>query len=127
MEAFFTMQCKTILIAEDEAIPAMVLKMELYGAGYDVVGVVSGGAGAIEKALELKPDLLLMDIFLDDMINGIEAVKEIRKTLNIPVIYVSASADPETLKHAKETGFASFITKPYLFNEIYNAINAMQI
>jgi CheY-like chemotaxis protein len=68
--------------------------------GYAVVGVVPSGEEAIEKAGELKPDLVLMDIQLIGSLDGIEAARQIRARYGIPIIYLTAYADERTLQRA---------------------------
>ena len=72
-----------ILVVEDEALTGMELEKKLVQWGYDVVGIVSSGEDAVEKALELEPDLILMDILLKGYMNGVEAAKIIKKNQEI--------------------------------------------
>ncbi|BDZ69786.1 response regulator [Methanobacterium petrolearium] len=101
-----------ILLVEDESIEAMDIKRTLESFGYQVPYVASRGEEAVEKALELMPDLILMDIILKGEINGIEAVSEINK-LDIPVIYLTAHSEESTIERAKLTGPYGYIIKPY--------------
>ncbi|MBN1531465.1 MAG: response regulator [Spirochaetes bacterium] len=107
------MALKRVLVAEDEAFPALALMMNLKSWGYEVLRVVSSGRDAIATAVRECPDILIMDIFLADEIDGIDAVREIRKTMKVPVIYLTASDDPMTLERARTQEFHDFITKPY--------------
>jgi class 3 adenylate cyclase len=102
-----------ILVAEDEGIIAKDIIQTLVQLGYNVLDSVRTGKDVIEKAGELKPDLILMDIMLDDDISGIEATEIIQSTLNIPVIYLTALADEETLNKAKITEPFGYILKPF--------------
>ena len=68
----------TILVVEDEVLVARDIKSRLIRMGYEVLDTARKGAEAIEKALALKPDLVLMDIHLADEIDGIEAALRIR-------------------------------------------------
>lgn len=68
-----------ILVVEDEALTGMELQKKLIQWGYDVVDIVSSGEDAVKKAMELEPDLILMDILLKGCMNGIDAAKIIRK------------------------------------------------
>lgn len=114
-----------ILIVEDEIISATFLKKELQTAGYDIVGVVCNGADAIAVSLDKQPDLILMDIYLADNVNGIDAVKEIHKSADIPVIYLTASTDPMTFKTACDTEFVEYINKPYIFSKLAGRIESV--
>ena len=117
------MDKKVILIAEDEIIPAYNLKLQLESLGYEVGEIIPNGEEIILKAISGKPDLILMDIYLDNGINGIQAVKEIHvEKPNIPVIYITASNDKETFNAIEETNYYKVIPKPYDFEVIKNAI-----
>lgn len=111
-----------ILIVEDEAITAMELKINVKKWGYNVIDVVNEGRMAIDCSVKNRPDLILMDIFLLDDIDGICATKEIHQNLVVPIIYLTASEDPETYKRAQETNFHDYITKPYQSNVLEKSI-----
>jgi CheY-like chemotaxis protein len=81
-----------ILVVEDEAIVAKDLQYRLTKFGYTVPAIASSGEEAINKAVEISPDLVLMDIRLKGSMDGIEAAQEIYKRLDIPVIYLTAYA-----------------------------------
>ena len=103
----------TILIVEDESIVAEDIRQTLSRLGYDPVGVVNCGEDAITTALDRKPDLILMDIMLKSDMSGIEAAATIRMQINIPVIYLTAYADQNTLDSAKKTQPYGYILKPF--------------
>ena len=104
------------MIAEDETIVAMALKNMLERLQYRVVESVLTGEEAIRKAITLHPDLILMDIKLKGDIDGIDAAKKIRKQFDIPIIFLTAYADEETVKRAKYLEPFAYIIKP--FNEL---------
>lgn len=107
-----------ILIVEDESIAALALHMELEALGHEVVGVVASGADAVSAALELNPDIIFMDIYLDGDMTGIEAVRRIHKARKIPVVYTTASQNPEILAEVITTEHIGFLQKPYLPMEV---------
>jgi len=107
------MEKKSILIVEDEQIPAMDLKDTLLSLGYRVTGIASSGERAIEMVDEDTPNLILMDIRLAGKLSGIEAAEQILKSHAIPVIYVTAYADPELVEQAKRTHPYGYLIKPY--------------
>lgn len=111
-----------ILIVEDELLIAQGLSRKLTKMGYTVVGIVSSGADAIQRVETEPPDLILMDIVIKGAIDGIETAAQIRARTNIPVIYVTAYADDETLERAGETGSYGYILKPFKEREIHAAI-----
>ena len=111
-----------VLIVEDERVVAEDVGRSLNKLGYSVVGIVSSGEEAVKKTEELGPDLVLMDIVLKGGMDGVEAAEEIRGRFRIPVVYVTAYADDETLKRAKETEPFGYILKPFEERELYTSI-----
>jgi CheY-like chemotaxis protein len=101
-----------ILIVEDEVLFAKDLKDLLVSWGYTVPAIASTGEEAIEMAGEIKPDLVLMDIVLKDGMDGIEAADQIRTRFTIPVVYLTAYADDETVQRAKITEPYGYVLKP---------------
>ena len=87
------MATPSILIVDDEIIIARELEVRLKDGGYGVAGIASTGREAVRMAAELRPDLVLMDIVLKGDMDGIEAAAEIRRTCQVPVIYVTAYTD----------------------------------
>ena len=110
-----------ILLVEDESIEAMDIKRTLESFGYEVPYVASNSEKAVEKALTVMPDLILMDIILKGETDGIETVSKI-KDLNIPVIYLTAHSEESTIERAKFTEPYGYIIKPYDRNELKYAI-----
>ena len=102
-----------ILIVEDENIVAIDLKRTLVNLNYEVSDIVRSGEKAIERALEISPDLILMDIMLEGELTGIDAAREIMRKKDIPVIYLTAYADQSTLSEAKTTQPFGYILKPF--------------
>ncbi len=111
-----------ILVVEDESIVAMDIKHRAEGLGYTVTGITPSGEGAIEKASETLPDLVLMDIVLKGDMDGVEAAQKIRDTLDIPVVYLTAYSDEKTLKRAKVTEPFGYIIKPFEDRELHSAV-----
>jgi len=111
-----------VLVIEDEAIVSKDIQHSLKKLGYNVVGSASTGEKAIELALELKPDIVLMDIMLKGQMTGIEAAEEIKSRMNVPVIYLTAYADENTLSKAKVTEPYGYIIKPFKEIDIHTSI-----
>jgi len=111
-----------ILVVEDELIIAMGLQKRLQALGYTVSDVVSSGEDAVVKAITMQPDLVLMDIGLSGEITGIEAAERIRLEVDIPVIYLTAYADPDSLRRAKITEPFGYIIKPYEDRDLHSTI-----
>jgi two-component system response regulator LytT len=102
-----------ILITEDESIVAKDIQMSLKKLGYNVIGICNNGEDSIRTAEEHRPDIVLMDIMLKGDMSGIEAADQIRKRLNIPIIFLTAYADESTLSKAKITEPYGYIIKPF--------------
>jgi AmiR/NasT family two-component response regulator len=102
-----------ILIVEDDSIIAVTIEGRLKEFGYIVVGRAATGADAIKKALELRPDLVLMDIHLKGPVDGIETAETIYGIHNIPVVYLTAFSDEATLERAQKTSPFGYIVKPF--------------
>ncbi|BDI14247.1 hypothetical protein ANSO36C_00490 [Nostoc cf. commune SO-36] len=111
-----------ILVVEDEAIVAKDLQYRLRKFGYRVPAIASSGEEAINIAIEISPDLVLMDIKLKGSMDGIEAAQEIYKHLDIPVIYLTAYADENTLERAKITEPFGYLIKPFKERELQTNI-----
>lgn len=111
-----------VLVVEDENIVALEIKGRLKKLGYIVPGVASTGEDAINKAEALSPDLVLMDIMLKGEIDGIEAARYIREKMDIPIIYLTAYADEQTLERAKSTAPYGYILKPFGENDLRTTI-----
>ncbi|MFO7447118.1 MAG: PAS domain S-box protein [Ignavibacteriaceae bacterium] len=112
----------SVLIVEDNFIVMMELKDRLLEMGYDVVDTAASGLEAINKAALHNPDLTMMDIRLKGEMDGIEAAARIRKKFDIPVIYLTAHTDSETLQRAKQTEPYGYIIKPFEERELNSAI-----
>jgi len=104
-----------ILIVEDETIVAADLRAKLTRLGYTVVGTASRGELAIQLAGSERPNLVLMDILLAGDMDGIEAADRIRQQFHIPIVFLTAHSDSETLSRAKVTAPFGYLLKP--FNE----------
>ena len=100
-----------ILLVEDEMVEAMSTAKSLQSMGYQVVSVASYGEEAIEKAHELKPDIILMDIILKGSMDGIDVARAISK-LEIPVIYITAIPDDATINRALLSAPYGYLVKP---------------
>jgi PAS domain S-box-containing protein len=111
-----------IIIVEDERIVANDLRSRLDRVGYETVGTACAGPEAIALALEKRPDLVLMDITLKGPMDGVEAAKEIGKSTDIPVVFMTAHSDDVTLQRAKEIGPFGYVLKPLEERELHTTI-----
>lgn len=113
---------ETILIVEDEAITAMDMKASLKKLNYNVCDVATTGAKAVAAAEKYHPNLIIMDIFLKDEVDGIEAAKIISHRLHIPIIFTTAYSDSATFERAKSVIPYGYLTKPFEIAELRIAI-----
>lgn len=111
-----------ILVVEDEAIVALDIQRELDLLGYEVVATTGDGEGAIELAAKHRPDLVLMDIRLQGAMDGVEAGRVIRAKFGIPIVFLTAHADPGTLGRAKQAEPFGYLLKPFVDQELRMAI-----
>lgn len=116
------MATASILIVEDESIVALDIQSCLKGLGYTPLGIASRGEEAIRKALQLQPDLVLMDIRLKGDMDGVEAAQQIRTLLGTPVVFLTAYADEQTLQRARITGPFGYLIKPFEERELHATI-----
>lgn len=101
-----------LLIVEDELMLVYILQHLLKKDAHDIVDIVSSGEAAIAAVKQAQPDVILMDIFLKGNLSGVEAMEEIRKTSEVPVIYASCTGHAPTIKRALAVKWARFLPKP---------------
>ena len=111
-----------ILIAEDENIVALNIKKTLELLGYQISAVVKSGEEAIKHVEKNKPDLILMDIMLKGLTDGIETAEIITKNFNIPIVFLTALSDEKTIDRAAFTKPYGYLLKPFTNKEMYTAI-----
>jgi len=112
----------TVQIVEDEAIVALDLSQSLLQQGYAVAGISKDAADAEKVFYTKHPDILLIDINIDGAVDGISLVEKLTRSREIPVIYLTALSDLETLKRVKATKPAAYLTKPYTMRNVAVAI-----
>ena len=114
---------KRILIVDDAAFMRMMIKDILTKNNFEVVGEAADGVQAVEKYLELKPDLVTMDITMPEM-DGITALKEIKKiNPGAKVIMCSAMGQQAMVIDAIQAGAKDFIVKPFQADRVLEAIS----
>jgi two-component system response regulator LytT len=107
-----------VLIVEDEVIIARDLAQTLTKLGYLVVGHCVKGEDAIDMVEEKTPDIVLMDIMLKGDMTGIDAAKEIRKKFQIPIVYLTAYSDEDSIGRANSSGPSGYLVKPFKANDL---------
>ena len=116
------MKKASILIVEDEESIAQDIWEMLEQLGYHVLAVTDSGEEALKKIAETGPDLVLMDIQLKGGMDGVAAAHQIRRHFDIPVVYVTGSADKKTLQRAKVTAPLGFVVKPFQIRDLHSSI-----
>jgi two-component system cell cycle sensor histidine kinase/response regulator CckA len=107
-----------ILIVDDEPVILQTLADLLRREGYAIVGLLTSGDAARREAARLKPDLIIMDIVLDGAVDGIDAGREIHERLDIPIVFITALSDAETLDRVKLTDPFGYLIKPFAEREL---------
>jgi len=102
-----------ILIVEDEEVVALAIRTFLERVGYEVPLITPRGEEALSRLQEISPDLVLMDIKLGGELSGIQTAAAIKEASSIPVIYLTAYSDAETLELAKLTEPGGYVLKPF--------------
>lgn len=112
-----------VLIVEDDRVLSLMLSMMVQRLGYRVAETLSEGEQAVEYVRDQEVDLILMDIMLEGLVDGIQAIGRIREFSAVPVIYVTGNSDSNTLQRAEQTGYADYLVKPVLIEHLKEAIS----
>ncbi|HKL19178.1 MAG TPA: response regulator [Halalkalibaculum sp.] len=115
---------RKVMIVEDDLILNLLYESYLERLGFETEGELVYGKTAIETAKNLSPDLVIMDISLEGEIDGIDAMLEIRKFSDVPVIYITGNSDPYHVKRAEETDYIDYLTKPIEFDDLKMSVKA---
>jgi two-component system, response regulator PdtaR len=113
---------RRVLVAEDEAIIRLDLAEMLGEAGYDVVGQAGDGEQAVAMALELRPDIVIMDVKMPVM-DGITAAEQIGRERICPVVMLTAFSQTELVERARDAGVMAYIVKPFTAGDVTPAID----
>ena len=110
------------MIAEDEKIIALDLSITLQRLGYNVVGIAATGNEIFDLIEKFNPDLIMMDILLEGEMSGIDAADIISQKYELPVVYLTALTDDETLQKAKRTNPFGYVLKPYDEKTLHSSV-----
>jgi len=119
---YSSLQGLRVLIVEDESLIAEELRERLTRHGFNVMDVVDTGERAIQVAAEHAPDLVLMDIRLKGQLDGVQAAAAIRRSVQAPVVFLTAHSDEDTIRRAQETEPFGYVLKPFNERELVVAI-----
>jgi DNA-binding LytR/AlgR family response regulator len=117
------MEKARVLIVEDQVVVAKSIETMIAGHGMEVVAICKTGEDAIAMAERQEPDIVIMDIKLEGKIDGIQAAAKIRELHCIPLIFLSDFTDHVTVRKAKTTRPANFLSKPFTEADLLRAID----
>ncbi|MBS5948155.1 transcriptional regulator [Actinomyces sp. HMSC08A01] len=112
---------RKVLVVEDEALIRLDIVETLVDAGYEVVGEAADGEEAVQKALELEPDLCVMDVKMPKM-DGITAAEKIMTELSCAVVMLTAFSQTELVERARDAGAMAYVVKPFTPAELLPAV-----
>jgi response regulator NasT len=110
-----------IIIADDESLIRLDLREMLTHLGYEVIAEAGDGRSAVDLALRLRPDLLIMDIKMPDL-DGISAAEELTRERIAPVVLLTAYSDQSLVERAREAGVVGYVVKPFREAELMPVI-----
>jgi DNA-binding response OmpR family regulator len=111
-----------VFVVEDDFITAKSLKHTLEDLGYNVVGIAASGKEALEKISYMRPDLVLMDIKIKGPMDGVFTAQRVQALYDIPVVYLTAFSDDDTVKRVLHSKSYGYIVKPYVAEELFGVI-----
>jgi DNA-binding NarL/FixJ family response regulator len=115
---------RRVLIVEDQFLISEYLKIWIDVFGHDVVGVATSAVQAVQLAVELKPDIVLMDLRLDGVRDGVDAATAIFELISTKIIYVTGSSEPSVISRINEDHPFRIIAKPIDPAELQRALAA---
>lgn len=112
-----------VLIVEDEMIVAMSLESLVEDFGFEVCAMAATGAEAVTFAKALRPDLILMDVNLIGDMDGVEAARQVRETMDARIVFVTAYGSGEVVERIQSTiPHAVVVSKPVVGSALLRAI-----
>lgn len=111
-----------VLLVEDEAIPAMEIESTLTELGYSVLSVEKRGEDALDVLEAEVPEVIVMDIHLDGEKDGIEVAEVVREQYSVPIVYLTAHSDDETLDRARKTEPEGYLVKPITEEDLQSTL-----
>jgi len=121
-DSVMTESKKKVFVVEDDLILNLLYENYMEQLGFETEGELVYGKTAVDLAKKINPDLILMDIALEGDMDGIEAMLEIRKFSDVPVIYITGNSDESNRTRAIETKYTDFLTKPVEFEDLKESL-----
>ena len=107
-----------ILLAESNAETAKSISTIVTNLGYQVIETVSNGPSAVKKAIELKPDLVLISSSLKGKLNGVDTFTQIRQNLDIPIVFIIGQSEKLDLEKLKQVGANGYLFEPFTLEQV---------
>lgn len=117
---------KKAIVVEDNLLISVIYRQYLKRLEYDIIAEVTSGEEAIEILQEQKVDVIIMDIKLDGKLDGVDTVIELRKTMDIPVIFASGNSDELKKGRVNKISNSTFLVKPVSGPEFNSAIRSFE-
>jgi sigma-B regulation protein RsbU (phosphoserine phosphatase) len=117
---------KKIVIVEDDLIIQELHRHYVEDLGHEVIACCTSGEEAIDFFREHHADLILMDVRLEDSLDGIDTVKKIQEIRSVPVLYVTGNTEDSNFRRAIETNMKGFVTKPISPDELEKVIDSLK-
>ncbi len=114
---------KKAIIVEDNLILSILYENYLEKMVFKTVGEVKDGYRAVELVKKYRPDVVIMDIMLEGEIDGIEAANEIRKSSDVPIVFITGNSNRTYIERAKEIANSKFLKKPISEDKLIKAVN----
>lgn len=111
-----------IVVAEDQALIRLDLERLLDHAGFEVCGAARDGQEAVELALELRPDIVVLDVKMPRL-DGVEAARRILADRFVPIVMLTAYGYGELISRAVDAGVVGFVVKPFKESVLIEALN----
>ena len=114
-----------ILIVEDEAIIAEDIKLMVEQEGFQVLGIAVSGIDAIHQVRKEIPDLVFMDIFLKGEQDGVETASQLKKIVDVPIVFVTAFSSKQYSERVLDVQPSGFVVKPFTKDLVCNTIKSV--
>ncbi len=113
-----------VLIVEDDKVLSLLLTKMMQKMDMEVIATVTEGREAIRCAKEMSPDLILMDIMLEDDVDGIDAVSSLQQDqVDIPVIFITGNSDAYNRERANAIKYVDYLVKPINYNILKDSVD----
>jgi len=116
----------TLFIVEDDRIQSLILEMMVDKLGHKLIGTEESGKNAVDKILDLRPDIILLDVMLKDSLSGIDVAQKVKSSYDPVIIYITGNSDKAHKELARQIGYHDFITKPVSYKELRNSIDEIE-